>query len=261
LRDNELHDESRNWSRQAKRYDELFLDPYSSQVENPLWKAIASVPGAAHKTVADLGCGTGPLLPYLAERFEKVFALDFAPGMIERARERIEPSIRHRVTFLERAMHKLDDLAGQIDVAVAVNSLVMPDVRLVDRTLCSIRTSLRRGGEFLGIVPAIDAICYHVMLLFERALEQGHPPKEAQRIAALHAERRHYDFAFGQFRYQGLRQKFWTPFEVEYRMAKAGFASVTLGKVLYPWDESLADGQFLAGFPPSWDWFFRALVG
>jgi len=258
LAKNELQNQAQSWSRHAVRYDELFLDPYGPQVENPLWEALAAVPDAAQKTVADLGCGTGPLLPYLAERFERVIALDFAPRMLELAGLRLRPEAAHRVTFLERPMHKLDDLAGQFDVVVAVNSLIMPDVRVVDRTLRSIRASLRPGGQFLGIVPSIDAICYHIMLLTEHALDQGYLPKEAQRLAALHAERRHYDFAFGQFRYQGLRQKFWRPFEVEYRLGKAGFTSTTLGKVLYPWDDTLAGGESLIGSPPSWDWFFRA---
>ena len=162
------------------------------------------------------------------------------------------------MTFLERPMHELDDFAGQLDVAVAVNSLVMPDVRLIDRTLRSIRASLRPGGQFMGIVPSIDAIGYHIMLLMDQALDQGYLPKEAERLAALHAERRHYDFAFGRFRFQGLRQKFWQPFEVEHRLTKAGFTSTTLGKVLYPWDENLAGGDDSGRLSPSWDWFFRA---
>ena len=168
LTKNELHNQDRHWSRHAARYDELFLDPYGPDVENPLWEALAAVPDAAKKTVADLGCGTGPLLPYLAERFNRVIALDFAPGMLERAAARLGPEAAARVTFLERPMHDLDDLAGQLDVAVAVNSLVMPDVRLIDRTLRSIRASLRPGGQFLGVVPSIDTICYHLMLLMDQ---------------------------------------------------------------------------------------------
>ena len=30
-------------------------------------------------------------------------------------------------------MHDLDDYAGRLDVVVAVNSLVMPDVRVIDK--------------------------------------------------------------------------------------------------------------------------------
>ena len=258
LGESELQDQDRQWSRHAARYDEVFLDPYAPDVENPLWAALAAVPRAKRKTVADLGCGTGPLLPYLVERFERVIAVDFAPAMIEGAKERLGPAAADRVRFLQRPMHELDDFAGQLDVAVAVNSLVMPDVRVIDRTLRAIRTSLKPGGQFLGIVPAIDAIAYHIMLLMDRALDRGLEPKEAERLAALQAERRYYDLVFGRFRFRGLRQKFWQPFEVEHRLTKAGFSAITLTKVLYPWDEALAGSGDLQGFPRSWDWFFRA---
>jgi SAM-dependent methyltransferase len=253
---NELNNQDRQWSRHAARYDELFLDPYGPNVENPLWTALSAVPDAARKTVADLGCGTGPLLPHLTDRFDRVIALDFAPGMLEHARDRLSVKAASRVTFLERPMHTLDDFAGKLDVAVAVNSLVMPDVRLIDRTLRSIRASLKPGGQFMGIVPSIDAIAYHLMLLMDHELDRGREPKEAERVAALHGDRSHYDFAFGRFHFKGLRQKFWEPFEVQYRLTKAGFAAPTLIKVLYPWDDDLAGGHDLAGFPRTWDWFF-----
>ncbi len=253
-----IDNQAEHWSRQAARYDELFLDPYGQDVVNPLWRAMEAIPGAVRKTVADLGCGTGTLLPYLVERFESVIAIDFAPGMLAYARRRLDGPALARVTFLERPMDELDDLAGKLDVAVAVNSLVMPDVRQIDRTLSSIRKSLRPEGYFMGVVPSIDAIYYHMMLLIDQSLDQGFPLAEAEKLAALHVERRHYDFAYGRFQYEGLRQKFWLPFEVEHRLKKAGFANPVLEKVLYPWDESLAGGQGLAAFPPSWDWFFLA---
>jgi SAM-dependent methyltransferase len=258
LSQSELQNQDRHWSRHAARYDEVFLDPYAPGVENPLWAALEAVPDAAHKTVADLGCGIGPLLPFLVERFDRVIALDFATGMLERAKARLGPESAVRVRFLHRSMHDLNDLAGQLDVAVTVNSLVMPDVRLIDRTLRAIRASLKPEGRLLGIVPAIDAIAYHVMLLMDRALDRGLEPKEAERLAALQAERRYYDFVFGRFRFQGLRQKFWYPFELEYRLTRAGFTAIDLGKVLYPWDESLTGGGDLNEFPRSWDWFFQA---
>jgi SAM-dependent methyltransferase len=253
-----LQSQARHWSRHAAQYDDYFLDPYGPDVENPLWAALAAVPDPANKTAADLGCGIGPLLPCLAERFRRVIALDFAPEMLKAARARLTPKSAARVSFYERSMHDLDDLAGQLDVAVAVNSLVMPDVRLIDNTLRGIRASLTPGGQFLGVVPSIDAISYQMMLLVDHSLEEGHRPKEAERLAALQVERRHYDFAFGHFHYQGLRQKFWRPFELEYRLSKAGFANISLGKVLYPWDGSLAGSGALRSCPPSWDWFFLA---
>ncbi len=257
---NEFQNQDRNWSRHAARYDELFLDPYAPDVENPLWSTLAAIPAAKRKSVADLGCGTGPLLPHLAERFGQVIALDFAPAMLERARERLGQNAAGRVVFLERAIHDLDDFAGRVDIAIAVNSLVMPDVRLIDRSLRAIRRCLKPDGQFLGIVPSIDAIAYHLMLIMDQALDQGLGSKEAEKFASLNLERRRYDFVFGKFHFQGIHQKFWRPFEIEYRLKKAGFTTVTLQKVLYPWDDNPPGDDDLADFPRSWDWFFQAAV-
>ena len=65
------------------RYDELFLDAFDPDVENPLLDRLERIPDAERKTVADLGCGTGRLLPSLVGRFGRVIALDFAPAMID----------------------------------------------------------------------------------------------------------------------------------------------------------------------------------
>ena len=130
----ELSDrQDRQWSRQAAKYDDLFLDPFRPGVVNPLLDAIRSIPDPASKAVADLGCGTGPLVPLLAERFAEVVALDFAPKMVEVAKKRLKAEDHpERVKFLVRPMHELDDLEGRLDVAIAVNSIVMPDVRQID---------------------------------------------------------------------------------------------------------------------------------
>jgi SAM-dependent methyltransferase len=249
--------QDRQWSRHAARYDELFLDPFRPGVVNPLLAMLDAVDAPTSKTVADLGCGTGPLLPYLVGRFGTVIALDFAPAMIRRSQARLG-ALASRVTFHVRAMDELSDYAGKLDLAVAVNSLVMPDVREIDRTLRAIRASLRPGGVFAGVVPSIDAIHYHTMLLMDQALDTGAEPEAAERSAAFLAEHTYYDFAIGRFEFRGLRQKFWQPFELKHRMARAGFTSIELDQVLYPWDENMAGFEQLSGHPRSWDWSFVA---
>jgi SAM-dependent methyltransferase len=253
-----IGDQGRHWSRHAADYEETFLDPFRPGVVNPVLDALRAVPGARKKTVIDLGCGTGPLLPELLGRFGTVVALDFAPGMIKRAKKRLGHDAAKNVTFLNRPMYELDDWAGRIDVAVAINSIVMPDTRDIDRTLRAVRAALRPGGLFLGVVPAIDAIHYGTMLIMDRALDEGATPAEAEARAAAEVEHELFEFAFGRFAFEGLRQKFWQPFEVEYRLRKAGFGAVAIEKLLYPWDDEIAGGAAFADQPPSWDWTFQA---
>ncbi len=253
-------EQGRQWSRHAAAYDDLFLDPFRPGVENPLLAAIDAIPNPGTKVVADLGCGTGPLLPYLIGKFATIYALDFAPAMLTRAKERLGPVDAGKVTFLQRQMLELETFEAKLDLAIAVNSLVMPDVRDIDKTLRAICASLKPGGVFMGILPSIDAIHYHTMVLMDKALDRGLSVEEAERHAAFHAEHHYYEFGFGRFAFKGLKQKFWQPFEAEFRLKKAGFTTVKLDRVLYPWDESLAGSDELADCPQSWDWFFEATV-
>src|SRR5205807_4626397 len=113
------------------------------------------------------------------------------------------------------------------------------------------------GGRFLGIVPAMDAVHYFTMLLIDRARARGLPPGKARQNAAHNAEHEYYDFAFGDFHFQGLEQHFWQPFEVRYRLKRAGFRRVRLARVLLAW-EQFACGKDLTKYTPPWDWFFQA---
>jgi hypothetical protein len=103
----------------------------------------------------------------------------------------------------------------------------------------------------------MDGVHYHTMLLVDRALAAGKPMEAARKNAAHFAEHALYDFAFGQFRYQSLEQHFWQPFEVSYRLQRAGFRCVQLERVLLSW-EQLACAEDLKQSPPPWDWFFQA---
>src|SRR5262249_35390124 len=103
------------WSRAARSYEGEFIDPYRPDVRNPLPDALRRLAGP-DKPPADLACGTGPRLPFLSALFGTVHAVDFAEGMLERARERCRG--RGNVRFLHRGLTDLAPLAGAVDVAV-----------------------------------------------------------------------------------------------------------------------------------------------
>ena len=252
-----MSDQAHYWSASAARYEEEFVDPYRRPKCNPLLDALATIPDAMTKTVADLGCGVGPLIPTLAAHFARVVAVDFAAGMVDRARERCVGLTN--VEFMQRDLCDLSPLTGAVDVAVAVNSLVMPSVVAIEAVLRQVRGILRPGGVFLGIVPAIDAVHYQTMLLLDRALTAGMPEPAARQNAAKHAEHSLYDFTFGDFHYIGLHQHFWQPFEIDYRLRRADFRRVRKAKVkLDP--SQFACASDLKEYPPPWDWFFLAEV-
>jgi hypothetical protein len=103
----------------------------------------------------------------------------------------------------------------------------------------------------------MDAVHYFTMLLVDRARQAGMPTAQARKNAAHHAEHALYDFAFGDFRYRGIEQHFWQPFEVKYRLRRAGFRGVRLRKVRLAWHQ-FGCARDLGDRPPPWDWFFQA---
>jgi SAM-dependent methyltransferase len=250
-----MADQAHFWSRVAKSYEDDFVDPYRPAVRSPLLDTLRALPAPGHKLAVDLGCGTGPLLPFLAEHFRQVIAVDFAEGMLERARERCRGL--KNVEFLQLPLTDLSRLVGRVDVAIAVNSIVMPDVQDQEASLGQIHAVLRPGGKFLGILPAMDAVHYYTMLLVDRALATGKPLSVARKSASHFNEHALYDFGFGQFRYQGIEQHFWQPFEVRYRLRRAKFRRIRLARVLLDW-EQFACAEDLRSNPPPWDWFFLA---
>lgn len=249
-----MSDQAHYWSEVADGYEEVFIDPDLPDVRNPLRQTIAEL-ADQQKVAADLGCGVGPLLPFLAEHFGRVLAIDFADGMLHRARERCRGLTN--VAFHRRDFTDLADLEEQVDVAAAVNSLVLPDTAALDAALRGIHALLREGGHFLGIVPAMDAVHYFTMLLLDRARQAGMPESKARQNAAHHAEHEYYDFAFGGFHFKGLHQHFWQPFEIPYRLQRAGFRDIRIAKVHLSWQQ-FGCAQDLGDEPPPWDWFFHA---
>jgi SAM-dependent methyltransferase len=250
-----MNDQHFHWSRVAASYEKEFIDPYRADVQSPLKRTLGLLARRGAASVADLGCGIGPLLPFLSKRFQRVWGVDFAEGMLARARARVTACAN--VQFLQRPLTDLQPLHGVLEAAVAVNSLVMPDPRELDAALREIRACLKPGGAFVGIVPAMDAVDYFTMLLVDRALDLGQPLDAARKNAAHHNDHASYDFAFGEFRFQGLHQHFWQPAEVHYRFARAGFRLRRLKKIALSWQQ-FSCWRDLAAHPPPWDWFFLA---
>lgn len=250
-------DQAHYWSQVSASYEKEFVDPYRPAVRSPLLRRLRAIRGARLKTIADLGCGIGPLLPFLSDHYQHVYAIDFAPGMLERARQSC--SGRPNIEFVERSLTDLGMLAGKIDVAVAVNSLVMQDLGELGKALEQIRCILKPNGRFHGIVPAMDGVHYYTMLLMDRALDAGKPMAVARKNAAHHNDHKLYDFAFSEFRFQGLEQHFWQPFEIRYRLRRAGFRDAKLARVWLDWKQ-FAWSRDLQRNPPPWDWYFEARV-
>jgi ubiquinone/menaquinone biosynthesis C-methylase UbiE len=242
------------WDRIADTYFEQISTPFQAEVKNPLLDYLDALPGRQEMTVADLGCGIGNLLPFLADRFKKVVAVDFSPKMLQAAQINCS---RQNVQFCRQSLTDLSVFANQIDVAVTVNSVLAPSLSAVDQIFCEIAGILKPGGRLAGIFPSMESVLYEGVLILDRERAQTGCEKKALRRAQRKMGRNRFDFVAGFYIDGDDRQKFYYSFELRRRLQKAGFRGLQFGKVLYPWYEENGDEVF-AGEPRMWDWFVRA---
>ena len=245
-----------DWNRVAAAYFDEVVSPLRAGVPTPLARALEAIPTPQKKTVADLGCGVGTLLPTLAARFGRVIGVDFSPAMLARARSRCRAK---HVTLARADLCDLRRLHGRLDVAVTVNAVLTPEPERLDRAFGELAATLRPGGLFLGVFPAMEAVLYQGFLIHERERQRHDAPRARRRTGRI-LERSKYDFVHGTYTEDGQTQKFFYAFELGTRLRRAGFRGVRLGRVLYPWDESLGGYESFPGESPMWDWFVRATV-
>jgi ArsR family transcriptional regulator len=106
----------------------------------------------AEWTVADIGTGTGHLLPMLAAQFRNVIAVDPAANMLEVARERPELARARNIVFREGSLDDLPIESDALDLAIA--SLVLHHVDEPVRAVAEIGRCVRSGGRVLLIEQA-----------------------------------------------------------------------------------------------------------
>ncbi len=113
-------------------------------------------------TVADLGTGTGYLLPMLSARFAQVIAVDASDAMLDAARQRPELDGASNVAFRTGSLARLPIEDGGVDLAIA--SLVLHHVADPPAALSELRRCVRAGGAVL----LIEQELHHLVEFHER---------------------------------------------------------------------------------------------
>lgn len=136
------------FERVGHRWDQMRVDCFGAAF--PFEALTALLP--QEWTVADVGTGTGYLLPSLVARFRRVIAVDPVPAMLEVARSRLDPRDLDHVDFRSGDLSQLPIDEGQVDLALAI--LVLHHVPSPPEALAELGRIVKPGGRLLIVEHA-----------------------------------------------------------------------------------------------------------
>ncbi len=243
-----------DWDRISEDYYAEIISPIkNSSGRNLLLKAVKEF-SSKRKVVADLGCGTGPLLRSLSRSYGSVYAFDFSSGMIEQAKNR-NKSLKN-VSYSVEDLSNLKVLKGKLDVAISVNSILAMESKKVDKIFGQIYNSLKKGGVFLSVLPAMESYLYQAMLIIEDQVHKGKSQTQARLKAARSIKPEEHDFLQSTITFDGDIEKTFYEFEIYHRLKRAGFRDIRVSKICYNWKDWKDAGQdYFPKETPPWDWF------
>ncbi|MBW3015655.1 class I SAM-dependent methyltransferase [Candidatus Woesearchaeota archaeon] len=246
--------EAESWDRIAEDYFEEIGSPFSKGVDKKLFNTLRKLKDKS--SIIDLGCGIGNLEPFLSRNFKSVTAIDFSSGMLKHAKKRCKDI--NNIRFAKKDLRNLKGLYNKFDVAVAVNSILMPSIKDINKILKEIKRVIKKAGTFIGVFPSINSDLYRAMLTYERELSETKNRKLARQNTYTIIGKDTYDFLLGIFNNKG-KQKHYYKFELEYRLSKAGFRNIKISKLFYPWEMCVDDDiEFFKDKQKLWDWFVVA---
>lgn len=246
--------QSKDWDKISKDYYSEIISPIKNTVGINLLLERIKHNSSDQKTVGDLGCGIGPLLKMLSVQNKEVHAVDFSKAMIEKAQDSNKEL--KNIQYYVQDLSDLSILKNKLDIAISVNSILSKDVKTINKIIKQIYYTLKKGGIFIGVFPAMESYIYQAMLKIEEEVQKNIDQKQAIDKVKKLIETEKYDFLHGSAEFGGDRQKTFYRFEILYRLKSAGFKNIKISKIFYDWKEWKEAGQLY--FPkedPPWDWF------
>jgi len=222
-------------------YDEEIISIFKdAEAARPLVEAITRHIGP-ETVVADLGTGTGNLLPYL-KAAKKVYAVDKSENMLAQARA---ANSQPNVEFVCVDIRELE-LPAPVDLIVALNALWPTSLSDYSKLLAGIHRNLAARGSLVIMAMSFEAMLYYTNLHLAWRIESlGESEPDAYRfLTKRHAETMNNMFGYVQVKPK-LLQKFWVREELSERLESHGFSVTEIAKHVLPWADY---------FPQEPDW-------
>lgn len=248
------------WDNISKDYYSEVVSPLKHSEKNIVLATIKQLKDKKNKSIIDLGCGTGQLLPLLVESFKKVEALDFSEGMLTAARDKISDNLNsNKVKFTQSSLEEMNTSAKS-DCALLINSLVSPNPSIVEKSIQNISLLLNKDGDLIAVFPSLESIRQEYLYLYKEERKKF-GDKKSREIVNDKMEIERVDFALGLYDTTDMVQKYYTQFEIVQLFEKYNLKVIKHDRIVYDQQHSFnlvdSDDNKPTDYPKMWDWFFH----
>jgi SAM-dependent methyltransferase len=231
----------KQWNRLAKKFEteacDISREESGDQVRRYL--ARARIP-KKNGVLVDLGCGVGTFIREFGHRFGEVVGVEYAPGIIARAKQRCA-GMDHVTWHNAGAAQAAARIGRRADLTVCMNVITSSNAATRTALWASLAAVTKTDGFALIVVPSIESDD-----MVEETANKGRKPR---RTAAR---------AKGLVRRSGAMQKHFAREELNDNLARAGFAVTRMGRAFYPWSiEGMRETPARRANRP-WDWLCLA---
>lgn len=244
-----------SWDRAASQYDEEIFDTFANDRNRVVTSALDRLIAPQH-TVCDFGCGVGRSVPFLAQRAQHVWAVDFSAKSLKVATTaQKQPA---NVQYLKRDLARKGHKFCSADVGLLMQVLIMPESRTREGILASVARNLRRGGHLIAIVPSLEVVLLTYCRIVEWLVREGDERRDAISDAADCARDEIVSLVDGIVKIGDTPTKHYLKEEATMMFRDAGFTLIDVQKVEYAWNEDFENAPAWMQEPHPWDWMLVA---
>lgn len=267
------------WIYEVDSYDKIVMSPMHPKLQDTLFSKIdesilkhSDSRSTPHK-VADMGCGNGKLVKWLAQRDDmaKVIGIDYSANMIRSAKETVEglsSQSREKTNIVNCDLRDLSQCKNKFDIVFSINSILPRNPDDMPVILKQISSTIRTGGLFISILPSFDTVLELKKLDKQKLIEKyerderANAKKLAEKEVNKIYKAKKLDEEHGVYADDGVNpQRFFKEIEMDSLLNSARLSKLRLEKFFYPWDicRQYGWGDHPSGTPECvYDWFLVA---
>jgi SAM-dependent methyltransferase len=229
----------REWNRHADEFEDAICDIIVDERRHQVSRFVKATRLPSDAVPVDLGCGLGSFVQKFGDRFQKIFAVDFAARIIARARTRgaQRPGVKWLVMDVARAFKAIGRRA---DLTVCMNVITSPSAAKRKALWSCVARVTKPGGFALIVVPSIES---------NEMVEQAN--SSSRRDGAFASK------SGGVVKHEDSWQKHFGRGELIATMSDHGFLVKQIGRVSFGWDDEGLRPRG-AGRKSPWDWICLA---